>query len=180
MKTKKTLTITRDYDLNDSYNLFREDINYLVNELNVFCEIHNNNFENIIEDEKRYNSYKDDYKDSKTIISKGYVQSEFQVYNIYYNEFEIENLTSIKKEYLNQLFQLLENSFTHFNQNYYFEIRESITLKGIQYDSKPLEDGYFCVYNSEFPTKDEIYKEFDREYFNEFDYDEVIIKKDYK
>jgi len=173
MKTKKTLTIKRDYNSNDAYDLFKEDINYLANELNVFCKIENNDFANIVEDEKRYNSCKEDYQYSKTIICKGYVQSEYQVYKIYYNKFEID--TKLKREYLNKLFELLQNSFTHFNSNYYFEVRETITLNGIEYDSKPLENGYYSVYNCEFPTKEQIYSEYDSIYSNEFEYDEVII-----
>ena len=64
MKTTKKLTIVKDFDSHYCYELFAEDITYLVNELNVFCEIDNNNFTNIVEDQKRYNSCKDDYQDA--------------------------------------------------------------------------------------------------------------------
>ncbi len=174
METTKKLTIVKDFDSHYCYELFAEDINYLVNELNLFCEIDNNNFTNIVEDQKRYNSCKDDYQDSKTIICKGYVQSEYQVYKIYYNKFEID--TKLKKEYLSQLFQLLENRFTHFNNDYYFEITETIIVDAITYNSNVLESGMFSVYNCEFPTKEEIYSEYDSVYSNQFEYDEVTIQ----
>lgn len=174
METTKKLTIVKDFDCHYCYELFAEDINYLVNELNVFCEIDSNKFTNIVENQKRYNSSKDDYQDSKTIISKGYCQSEYQVSKIYYNKFEID--TKEKKEYLNQLFQLLENKFTHFNNDYYFEITETIILNGITYNSNVLYSGMFSLYNCEFPTKEEIFKEYDSVYSNEFEYDKVIIE----
>lgn len=174
MKTTKKLTIVKDFNCHLCYELFAEDINYLVNELNVFCEIDNNDFTNIVEEQKRYNSYKDDYQDSETIISKGYVQSEYQYFKIYYNKFEID--TKLEKEYLNQLFQLLENTFTHFNNDYYFEITETIILNGITYNSNVLESGVFFLYDCEFPTKEDIYREYNSVYSNGFEYDEVIIE----
>lgn len=174
METTKKLTIVKDFDCHYCYELFAEDIEYLVNELNVHCETTNNNYINIIETKKRYNSCKDDYQNSKTIISKGYIQGEYQSFKIYYNKFEID--TKVKKEYLNQLFQLLENKFTHFNNDYYFEITETMILNGITYNSNVLDSGMFSLYNCEFPTKEEIFKEYDSVYSNEFEYDKVIIE----
>ena len=50
---KTILKISKDYGFNDAYNLKIEDINYLANEINVFCEIKNHNYTNIIEQEKK-------------------------------------------------------------------------------------------------------------------------------
>ena len=40
----------------------KEDINNIVNDINVYCEIENNSFYNIVEQEKRYISNKEDFK----------------------------------------------------------------------------------------------------------------------
>ena len=51
--------------------MFIEDINHLVNELNVYCEIKNKDYTNIVEQQKRYISNIEDYKNSIVIEATG-------------------------------------------------------------------------------------------------------------
>ena len=103
-KMKTQVKITNDDYGQTAYDNYIEDINYLVNEQNnVFCEIKNNRFTNIVEDEKNYSSSPDDYRNKTIIEAKGYTQGEWQEYVIYHNK----PIQALKKQ--------LKRSFTHFN-----------------------------------------------------------------
>ena len=59
------LKITQDCSSNLSYQYFIDEINYLVNNIDIFCEIKNDKFYNIVEREKNYHSSKEQYKNNK-------------------------------------------------------------------------------------------------------------------
>ena len=149
----------------------KEDINYLVNELNVFCELKNNDYTNVVEEEKRYLSDKEDYKNSIPISAKGYCQSEWQEYILYYNEKELN--TPQLRMYFSSLVEHLERTFTHFN-DYFVEKFEQTEIKGKKFNAEPHDNTTFCISHTEFPDKDDILKEYNEIYGE--DYDEVLIE----
>ena len=82
---KTIIRITKNYYSTLSYDMFKDDLYNLVNDIDIFCEVKNNNYENIVEDVKKYESNKEDYKNQISVNSIGYVQSEWQEYIIYHN-----------------------------------------------------------------------------------------------
>ena len=120
------IKISQDCYGETSYNNYIEDINYLVNELDVFCDIANDNFENIVENEKMYESKPTDYLHKTVVEAKGYYQREWQVYTIYHSE------------PIDSLIKQLQRSFTHFN-DYIVEKYEYIEILFNSY--------FFCSFN---------------------------------
>ena len=174
MKTTQNKTINLSISTcNDSQNAwdnYIDDINYVVNELNIHCEISNNRLVNIIEQQQTYISDINDYKNNTVIESKGYSQSDWQTYNLHYNDFESKEQEAL----FDYLIKLLKRSFTHFN-NYYFELIESIIVEGKEYENKePIENGVFIIDWIESPNNDDILAAFNNEYG--LNYDKHVIK----
>ena len=168
---KTILTIREDVYSDQAYREFIEDINYLVNELNVFCEIKNNSKINIVEDEKRYLSSKDDYSDSVVINAVGYSQSEWQKYTIYYNECELN--TPKKRSYFDSLIDQLRKSFTHFN-DYSCELSSQTTIDGVEFYSAPFDFTTLSIRSIEFPSESEIVEIYNNTYGE--NYDEIVVE----
>ena len=168
---KTILRITKDDFSELSYDLFIEDINYLVNELNLFCEIRNNKFNNIVEDNKRYLSSQSEYKDKLIVEARGYSQSDWQEYTLYYNESELK--TSQQKNYFESLVTQLERSFTHFN-DYSCELFEREEIDGKVFDADPHDWTTFCIDDIEFPDEEDV-KQRHNEIYGE-NHDEIIIE----
>lgn len=168
---KTILTIEQDFSSYDSFYMFKEDINYLVSELNIFCEIKNNSFDNFIEDEKRYFSHKKDYKNKVVVDAVGYSQCEWQTYVIYFNENEIK--TSEEKLNFQYLQKKLKKSFTHFN-DYFCTLIERTEINGKIFNSEPFDTAFFSIRHIEFPEDSEIIKEYNSIYGK--NYDKVIVK----
>jgi len=168
---KTLLKITTDNFSEISTENYKENINYLVNELNVFCTLKNNDYQNIIEDEKRYHSNKEEYKNSIKIEAKGYCQSEWQTYILRYNENDID--TPQKRMYFVDLVKQLQRSFTHFN-DYFCEKFEYTEIEGKKFINPEAYDvTSFEISNTEFPGIEDIKKEYDEIYG--IDYDEIEI-----
>tara|TARA_R110000823_G_scaffold252986_1_gene375541 strand:- start:240 stop:767 length:528 start_codon:yes stop_codon:yes gene_type:complete len=166
-----TLNISVCNDSQDAWDDYIEDINYIVNELDINCEISNNRLMNIIEQQQTYSSDISDYKNNIVIESKGYSQSDWQDYNLHYNDFE----TKEQKALFDDLIALLKRSFTHFN-NYYFELIESIVIDGKEYENKePIDNGTFVIDWIEFPDSNEILTAYN-DCFG-LHYDKYIIKE---
>ena len=175
MNTTKNKTTTLNISVcNDSQNAwdnYIDNINYIVNELDVHCEISNNRLTNIVEQEQTYSTDISDYKNNIVIKSVGYSQSDWQDYNLHYNNLESKE----QKALFDDLVKLLKRSFTHFN-NYYFELIESIVIDGIEYENKePLENGVFVIDWIEFPDNKEILTACND--FYGLQYDKHIIKE---
>ena len=168
---KTIIKITNDNFSELSYNYYVENLNYLVNELNVFCELKNNDYINLIEQEKRYTSDKDDYKNKIEVTAKGYSQSDWQTFILYYNENELN--TPQKRMEFSDLIKQLERNFTHFN-DYIVEKFEQTEIDGKKFNSDPHDYTSFCIMHTEFPDKDDVLKEYLEIYGK--DYDEVIIE----
>lgn len=165
---KTIIEISNDYNSDFCYQTKVEDINYLVNELDVFCELRNTNYINIIEQEKRYNSEKEDYKNKIIINAKGYSQSEWQDYILYYNENELS--TPQKRMEFSNLVKHLEREFTHQN-DYITKKYEQTKIDGKIFNSEPYDYTCFYIDDIEFPNNEDIIKEYIGlygEYFDKF------------
>jgi len=163
---KTIIRITNDYNGTLSYDNFKEDINYLVHEMDIFCEVKNNNLNNIVEDEKNYAGNKDDYSKQTIVNATGYSQNEWETYVLYHNlEEDDRNLISLVKQ--------LKRSFTHFN-DYQVEKFERTTIDGKDFDSEPHDYTCFCIDFIEFPEEKDIIKEYNEIYG--IDYDEYIVE----
>tara|TARA_R110002072_G_scaffold264865_1_gene423786 strand:- start:10 stop:537 length:528 start_codon:yes stop_codon:yes gene_type:complete len=165
-----TLNISNDYDSSSAWDIYIEQIKYIVNELDVHCEIRNKKLINIVEQEQKYNTDINEYDNKIIIETIGYSQSEWQAYELYYNYFQSKE----QKALFDGLVVLLKRSFTHFN-NYYFELIESIIVEGKEYENnKYIENGGFFIDWIEFPNNDDILDAFKDEF--ELNYDKYIIK----
>ena len=166
MENLKTIVrISNDFFGNTSDTFKVEDINYLVNEINVFCETKNRNFRNIIEEEKRYHSEKEDYKNKIIVNAKGYSQGDWQDYILYYNEKELK--TPKDRMYFSDIVKHLERTFTHQN-DYIAEKFERTEINGKIFNSDPYDYTSFCVNNTEFPQEKEIIDEYISIYGKDF------------
>ena len=163
---KTIIEISNDYNSDFCYQTKVEDINYLVNELDVFCELRNTNYINIIEQEKRYNSEKQDYKNKIIINAKGYSQSEWQDYILYYNEKELK--TPKDRMYFSNLVKHLEREFTHQN-DYITKKYEQTKIDGKIFNSEPYDYTCFYIDDIEFPNNEDIIKEYIGLYGEDFD-----------
>lgn len=169
MNKQITVTIMNDYNSSLSYELRNENIEYLLSQLDLYCEVSNSNFINMVEQLQQNETYKDNYKDILTVNTTGYSQRDWQEYKLYYNKKNTDINT------LNRLVNELEKSFTH--QNDYFVTKyEEVTINNKVYKSEPIDYNSFCITNIEFPDDDDIIKE----YINRFgiDYDNIEINID--
>ena len=165
---KTIIEINKDYQSNLSYDIFKEEINYLVNEIDVFCEVKNDKYTNIVEEEKNYLGYKEDYKNKTIVNAIGYSQGEWQEYILYHNLDENNDI-------LKTLIEELKKSFTHFN-DYIVEKYEQEEINGKKFNSDTFDYTSFYIRHIEFPKKEDILKEYLEIYGK--DYDEVIINLD--
>ena len=161
------IEITNDYNSELSYDIRNENIRYLLTELDLYCEVSNTNYINIVEDLKSYSSNKEDYNTFTTVEAIGYSQGECQRYKLYYNK-------DINKQYLKQLVTLLERSFTHQN-DYFCTKKEILLLDGKEYETT-LDYTSFCINTIEFPEAKDIIKEYTEQYGE--DYDKILVDID--
>ena len=170
MNTKIKVTINNDYDSDLAYNIRNEDIRYLLTELDIYCEVSNNSFINIVQELQTTITYncKSDYKDKLIVNATGYSQGDWQEYILYYNKKETN------KGYLKQLVNLLEKSFTHQN-NYIAYTNELVEIENKFYSGENTECFGFCVNEIEFPKSENVIKEFKDQFGIEYDIIECII-----
>ena len=167
---KTIIKISKDYYSYLAYQSKVDDINMIVNEINVLCETKNNSYINLIEQEQRYSSEKEDYKNKIIIEAKGYSQSEWQTYTLYYNEKELK--TPQNRMYFSDLIQNLERSFTHEN-DYSVEKYEQTEINGVLFNSEPHDYTSFSIVHTEFPEDNDIIEEYKSIYG--IDYDTYLI-----
>tara|TARA_R110002096_G_scaffold319882_1_gene514039 strand:- start:586 stop:1101 length:516 start_codon:yes stop_codon:yes gene_type:complete len=171
MDKTTTLNISTCYDSQDAWSNYVDNINYLVNKLDVHCEISNTRLINIIEDEQSYLTDKYNYENSTIIKSKGYSKGDWQEYKLYYNNLESKGDRAL----FDDLIKLLKRSFTHFN-DYYFELIECIEIEGKEYENtEPIEVGGFFIDWIEFPEDENILEAFNDNFGIRFD--KVNIKE---
>lgn len=162
---KTVIRITNDYQSALSYELRNEDIEYLLNELGdtVHVEISNSDYFN----PAKTDGDPEDFAKVKTIVARGYCKGDWQEYTVYYS-CEDDN------QYLQQLVQHLERTFTHQN-NYWVEKFERATIDGKTFDANPHDYTSFCVTHIEFPSEDDVLKEYVDIYGKDFDEYEIKI-----
>lgn len=153
---KTIIKIQNDYYNNLSFDYWKE--TFTETDKEFYIEISNKNF--MLPCENKHN--KEDFKNSKTIEATGYSQSEWQTYKIYFN--------GKLPEYIETA---LKRTFTHKN-NYFVEKYEQTEINGKIFESEMLECTSFCVDHIEFPTKEEIEKEYLSIYGKDFD--KIIIE----
>ena len=161
METTIKIVISTDYYSGLSDMKYEDDINYLANELDVFAEISNNDYTNIIEEQKRYSSSKEDYNGSVLVESTGYSQGEWQRTKIYYNK-EDDNI-----QLLEQLTTLISRMFTHRN-DYSVVKKEVIHHNGREYETD-IDHATFSINHIEFPEEEDIIREYDETYGGNYD-----------
>ena len=166
---KTLVRITEDFDTSIAWEMKTEDINYLVNELDVYCDISNDNYLNLVEQEKRYYSEKEDYSNSVTIEAKGYSQGDWQEYTLYYNEGDFDTLQ--QRAYFDSLIEHLKRTFTHQSQ-FNVEKIEVIIKDDKTFYSEPFDHTSLCIDYIEFPEEDDIKEA----YINMFGEDYDIIE----
>ena len=166
MKKHTLITIENDYHSTTANDFWKEDINYLVNELNLCCEIKNSNYINIVEQEQRYSSNKEDYKNSIHVEAKGYSQGDWQNYVVYYNEKELK--TPQQRTYFSSLLKQLEKTFTHKN-NYQVGKCIVVTIDGEEYKGEDYDYTTFCIDHVEFPEEEDIKEAYISIYSKDFD-----------
>jgi flagellin-like hook-associated protein FlgL len=158
---KTVIEITNDYYSNNSYDYYKEELQELYSQIDVLVTVANNDYNNLLESDKD----KEDYKHTLQVDAKGYSQSEWQTYTIYYND----------NEDLEYLVSLLEKSFTHFN-DYIVSKFESQEINGKEFSAEPHDYTNFSISNIEFPEKEDVLKAYTDMYGK--DYDKVIVNID--
>ena len=163
---KTIIRISKDNIGTTSYDLFCEEISYLVNEeVEVLCKVKNNSLNNIVEEKKNYFTTDTKFKYKTEVEAKGYSQGDWQTYILYHNvEKDDENLQRLVRE--------LQKSFTHMN-NYYVEKFERVEIDGKNFDADPHDMTWFAIRDVEFPDKDDVLAAYLEIYGK--DYDEIII-----
>lgn len=162
---KTIVRITNDYNSGISHDYFMDDIAYHVNELNIFCDIENSNFINIVEQHKSYIDSKEDYKNKTIVKAIGYSQSDWQEYVIYHN---------YKSNELDDLIKVLKKTFTHKN-DYIVEKFYRTVINGKTFDSEIEDCISFSVNNIEFPDKEDIKKAYISSEVSDFNEIEINI-----
>lgn len=166
---KTVVRITNDYQSDNAYQSWREDIKDLLNEtdLMVSCSIANTRMRNTVEELKDYQTFEGDFEKTTTVQATGYVQAEWQTYTIKHNEEDDDaNLA--------ELVSLLKKTFTHKN-DYSVEIFERAEIDGKNFDADPHEHQSFSITHIEFPDKDDVKKAYVEIYGEDFDEIEVNI-----
>lgn len=155
--------ITNDYNSTLSFDMWKEDLTNLVDEIDILCEVSNRDYRNPI----KSTGSEDDYKNSLSINAHGYSKSDWQEYVIHYNE--------LSDEVISQLTELLEKSFTHKN-DYWVEKFEQTEINGKVFNADPHDYTSFCINHIEFPDGSDIKNEYNNIYG--VDYDDMIIEVD--
>jgi len=164
---KTILKIKQDYNGDLSYQYFTDEINYLVNQIDIYCEIKNNNFLNIVCQEKNYNSSKDQYKNKTIVDATGYSQGDWQTYVLHHN------LKETNKDLI-CLCNELKKSFTQFN-DYTAQIIKRTEIAGILYESETIDNFSFSIRDIEFPDKKNILETYNDIYGINYDNYEIYV-----
>lgn len=156
---KNLLRIERD-NYNDIAQMdFTDEINYLVNELNIYCEQTNNNYINIVEQEKRYSSSKEEYDSIIEVSSIGYSQGDYINYIIHYNKEDLKDKKVLSV--FNQLNKVLSNTFTHYNNQYTCSLYEYTVINNKTFiNEEPIDTNCIVLTHIEFPEDNDIIEEY--------------------
>ena len=165
LEKKILLKIEADYFSGSAHDLYMEEINELINEINIFCVVKNNRYNNIVEDLKKYSSEIEDFTKNVLVNAKGYSQGDWQTYIIYYNDYS---------DSLDRLIKILKKTFTHKN-DYFVNKYEVVTVDGEEYTSAVVDSTSFSIIDIEFPETEDIIAEYNFMYGADYDKIEVEI-----
>lgn len=165
---KTIVEIKSDYDADGAYHEFIDEVSFLVNEIELHCEVSNDRFTNVVEQRKNYFVDKSKFKNKTIVEAKGYSQGDWQEYTLYHNEPKDSAI-------LQSLVDELEKTFTHMN-DYIAEIYEQTEVDGKLFNAEPHDYIHFSIRHTEFPEKDDVLGEFESLY--DLEYDEIIINID--
>lgn len=158
---KTVIRITENVMSNEAYINWREDIDYIVAEIDVDCRISNHRLNNPIgTDDSPL------FKHTTIVEARGYSQSDWQTYTLRHRGLESE------KELIDELIALLKKTFTHKN-NYFVEKFERTETDGKVFNSKPHDFTSFAITDIEFPNVEDIINVYINIYGE--DYDEVEV-----
>lgn len=167
MNTQIKISIENDYNSENSFDYWNNEIENVLTELDLYCEVKNSRFINPLENNNKTKDKKD-YKNKFFIDAFGYSQSDWQTYSIYYNRKDT-NLN-----YFNELINLLKKSFTHKN-DYIITKTEVVTINNKTFESDAIDYTTFSITDIEFPDANEIEKCYIEWYGKDFDIIEINI-----
>lgn len=157
---KIKLEVKNDYDSNYSWELYEDNLHDLLDGLDVKVENSNSRNSNILE---KVNSYKKgvEYKNYIDVSCKGYSQSDWDDYKIYFDysngEEEFSRVEDVAKE--------LQKLYTH--KNDYWVQQIEVLDSG---HTKHLLSFQFSILDIEFPNNSDIKYRIDEEMI---EYDEI-------
>lgn len=137
------LVVENDYNSGFSFDLYKEDLLNCAEDLDIIVKHKNNDYNHVLKDHD--NVVTMDYKYKKTIECRGYSQSEWDTYTIYYKEWNDQTQL---------LADLLKNIFTHKN-DYIVYVNEIIDHE----HTKIVDKFCFSIIDTEFPDHDRIREE---------------------
>ena len=161
---KTIIEIHNDYNSNDSSDYYKEELQELTTDMEIYVTVDNRMFNCPLKDKE---GEKENFRYRLIVSAKGYSQSEWQVYNVYHNDKDDEKLAFLT--------DLLEKSFTHYN-DYIASKFERQVINDRNFNSEPFDYTNFSIRDIEFPTKEDVLKAYTNEYGK--DYDEVIVSID--
>tara|TARA_R110000796_G_scaffold192082_1_gene308813 strand:- start:96 stop:575 length:480 start_codon:yes stop_codon:yes gene_type:complete len=144
---KNIARITRDYDSQMSVERWREDLNNELEQLDVNVWTKDKHWFFMEQLLKNQDTLPDQFSNSITAESIGYVQGEYAKFQIYYNG-EVEKVENLKK--------ILEKTYTHKN-DYLIEIIEMLSSG----HSRVIDRCVISVDDVEFPELQDIVKVID-------------------
>ena len=159
---KKTkLVVKNDYESNFSWELYKDNLHDLLYGLDVRVENENDRMSNVL---SRVNSHikASEYKHYLSVDCKGYSQSEWDEYKIYfdYDKGFVEEISRIE-----DTLEELKKLYTHKNDYVVQKIEELDSGH-----TKKLESFHFSILDIEFPSNSDIKYRIDEEMI---EYDEI-------
>jgi hypothetical protein len=161
---KTIIEIHNDYNSNDSSDYYKEELQELTTDMEIYVTVDNRMFNCPLKDKE---GEKENFRYRLIVSAKGYSQSEWQVYNVYHNDKDDEKLAFLT--------DLLEKSFTHYN-DYIASKFERQEINGKEFSAEPHDYTNFSIRDIEFPTEEDVLNAYTEMYGK--DYDEVIVSID--
>lgn len=155
---KTLVKIETTYD-GHSHEVKLEDIQEAISGIDLYCETSNKRFIDIV---NKKVGEKDDYSYREVVEAIGYSQGDWQTYNIYHSEDDIDRLRT-----------LLERTFTH-NNDYLAYLYHYTEIDGVRYVAEDHFDSVlFDIDDIEFPSEEDIIKKYEE--IEGKNYDELLI-----
>tara|TARA_R110000744_G_scaffold2511_1_gene10019 strand:- start:234 stop:737 length:504 start_codon:yes stop_codon:yes gene_type:complete len=163
MKNKKRVVVEISNDIMgcDSWDMYKEDIKCLAEDLDISVNNGNIKMENILKQKENIGG---NYSNHIIVDCIGYSQGDWDSYAISYN---IEN----QKE-VDEIVKELKKLFTHKN-DYCVNKYDVITIDGEEFKGEVYDYTWFSIMHIEFPSEKEVINYYSENYGK--DYNEIII-----